>query len=66
MKYEISDIVQTKKKHVCGSDKWEVLRTGAEIKLKCLGCNREIMILKIDLEKRTKHIEKNVTYTRNK
>jgi len=59
MKYDLGDIVQTKKKHVCGSDRWVVQRTGAEIKLKCLGCNREIMILKIDLEKRTKNIEKN-------
>ena len=59
MKYEVNDIVLTKKKHVCGSDRWLVVRTGAEIKLKCFGCNREIMILKIDLEKKTKSIEKN-------
>lgn len=59
MKYEVGDIVQTKKKHVCGSDRWEVLRTGAEIKLKCIICSREIMILKIELEKITKNISKN-------
>jgi hypothetical protein len=59
MKYDVGDIVQTKKKHVCGSDRWEVLRTGAEIKLKCIICSREIMILKIELEKRTKNISKN-------
>ncbi|MBU1142458.1 MAG: DUF951 domain-containing protein [Firmicutes bacterium] len=54
MKYNIGDHIQTKKKHVCGSDEWEVLRTGAEIKIKCIKCNREIMVFKIELDKKVK------------
>ena len=54
MKYNIGDRIQTKKKHVCGSDEWEVLRTGAEIKIKCIKCNREIMVFKIELDKKVK------------
>lgn len=54
MKYNIGDHIITKKKHVCGSDEWEVLRTGAEIKIKCIKCNREIMIFKTELDKKIK------------
>jgi hypothetical protein len=52
MKYELHDIIQTKKNHVCGSNQWEVTRIGAEIKIKCLGCGREIIILKSLLDKK--------------
>ncbi|MDO9630011.1 MAG: DUF951 domain-containing protein [Acholeplasmataceae bacterium] len=54
MKYNIGDRIITKKKHVCGSDEWEVTRTGAEIKIKCVKCNREIMIFKTELDKKIK------------
>ena len=37
MKYSIGDHVLTKKKHVCGSNEWEVMRMGIDIKLKCSG-----------------------------
>lgn len=50
--YVLGQIIQTKKPHVCGSKDWEVLRTGVDIKLKCSGCGREIMMLKYELDKR--------------
>lgn len=55
MKYNIDDIIQTKKKHVCGSFEWKVARIGAEIKIKCLGCGREVLIFKADLDKKVKN-----------
>lgn len=58
MKYEINDVVTLKKKHVCGSYDWIILRTGIELKLRCAQCGREIMILKIDLDKKVKSIKK--------
>ena len=42
--YVIGDIVQTKKKHPCGSDKWEITRIGVDFKLKCLGCEHVIVL----------------------
>lgn len=60
MKYDVNDVVSLKKKHVCGSYDWIILRTGAELKMKCAQCGREIMILKIDLDKKIKAIKKNV------
>ena len=54
--YAVGDIIETKKNHPCGSNRWEVLRTGADIKLKCCGCGRLVMLSRVDAEKRTKRI----------
>jgi hypothetical protein len=57
MRYNVGDHLITKKKHVCGSDEWEVLRIGAEIKIKCVNCSRELMIFKAVLDKKIKTIK---------
>lgn len=54
--YKVNDILLFKKNHPCGSDKWKVLRIGADMKLICLGCNRIIMISRLDVNKRLKKI----------
>lgn len=56
LKYEANDIVSMKKGHPCGENKWEILRTGADIKLKCLGCDRQIWLTRIEFEKRVRKI----------
>ena len=53
--YVIGDIVQTKKKHPCGSDTWEITRIGVDFKLKCIGCGHIIMV---EREKALKMIKK--------
>lgn len=55
--YELNQIVETKKPHVCGSTKWKVIRTGASIKLECEGCKRVIMLDSFELDKRIKKIK---------
>ena len=50
----LGDIFELKKKHPCGSFKWEVVRTGADIKLKCLGCGHIIMLDRLELKKMIK------------
>ena len=52
--YSIGDIVETKKGHPCGSSEWEVLRTGADFKLRCMGCGRIIMLSYEDFKKRVR------------
>ena len=52
--YELDQIVKTKKPHVCGSNEWKVVRTGADLKLECVGCKRIIMIASYELDKRVK------------
>ena len=59
MEYNIGDIVRTKKQHPCGSKEWEVLRVGADFRLKCLGCEHQIMIARKVLEKNIKEVREN-------
>lgn len=50
----LGDIIQTKKKHPCGSDRWEITRIGADVKIKCTGCGRIVMLERGQFEKRYK------------
>lgn len=52
--YELNQIIKTKKPHVCGSNEWKVVRTGADIKLECTKCMRIIMLSSFELDKRVK------------
>lgn len=56
--YEVGDIVKLKKKHPCGSFEWEILRVGADFRLKCLGCAHQVMIARKLVEKNTKELRK--------
>lgn len=58
MDYEVGDIVKLKKKHPCGSFEWEILRVGADFRLKCMGCGHQIMIPRRQVEKNTKALTK--------
>lgn len=53
MNFEVGDIVKPKKQHPCGSSEWEILRVGADFRLKCMGCGHMIMVPR-------KLVEKNV------
>ncbi len=52
--YNIGDIIETKKDHVCKNNKWVVIRTGADIKLECMVCKRVIMVPMFELKKMIK------------
>lgn len=56
MEYKVGNIVKLKKAHPCGSNEWEILRVGADFRLKCLGCGHQIMIARRLVEKNTKEI----------
>ena len=43
-KFYVGDIVQLRKGHPCGSDQWEVMRTGMDFRMKCLGCGHVVML----------------------
>lgn len=58
IKYEVGDKIRMKKKHPCGSFEWEILRVGADFRLKCCGCGHQIMISRKIVEKNTKEIQK--------
>lgn len=54
--YKIGDIVKMKKQHPCGSDQWEILRTGMDFGIKCCGCGRFVMLPRPKFEKSVKAI----------
>lgn len=56
--FEIGNIVELKKNHPCGSNSWEIIRKGADFKIKCLGCGHIVMIERHKLEKLARRIMK--------
>lgn len=59
--YEVGDIVKLKKQHPCGSQEWEILRVGADFRLKCLGCGHQVMLARKLVEKNTRGLRKTNT-----
>ena len=59
MEYKLGDIVVTKKAHPCATrcDRWEIIRVGADIKIKCQGCGNVVMLSRHNFEKSVKKIE---------
>lgn len=54
--YKLGSIVIMKKPHPCGTNKWEIIRVGADIKIKCLECERTIMLPRIEFNKKLKKV----------
>ena len=50
----LGDIVQMRKPHPCGGDTWRVVRLGAEIGIRCLTCERKVMLPRSTFERRVK------------
>ena len=51
-------VVTLKKGHPCGSKEWEILRVGADFRLKCMGCGHQIMVARKLVEKNTRDLKK--------
>ncbi|NLB73276.1 MAG: DUF951 domain-containing protein [Firmicutes bacterium] len=56
MKFYLGDIVRLRKAHPCGSTDWEVMRVGADFRIKCLGCGRVLLISRSKFEKSVKQV----------
>ncbi|MGB9860129.1 MAG: DUF951 domain-containing protein [Moorellaceae bacterium] len=52
----LGDIIEMRKTHPCGSNRWEILRTGMDFRLRCLGCGRLVLIPRPKLEKSVKKV----------
>jgi hypothetical protein len=55
--FALGDTVRMKKQHPCGSYNWQVIRTGADVKIKCTGCGRIVMMPRLQFEKRMLRVE---------
>ncbi len=56
MDVRLNDILVMKKPHPCGSKQWLVLRTGADFRIRCIGCGHEVMQPRFKIEKNIRNI----------
>ena len=54
LEIKLGDIVRLKKQHPCGSYEWEVVRLGADIGIKCLKCQRRVLLERSIFERRVR------------
>ena len=55
-KYAVGDIVEMKKPHPCGEKRFKIIRTGTDIKLKCVGCDHLVMMPRPKFVKMLKYV----------
>lgn len=55
-KYQLGSIVIMKKGHPCGSNEWEIIRVGADIKIKCINCGRIVMLSRVEFDRKIKKV----------
>ena len=53
---KLGDVIETKKPHPCGGKTWEIVRTGADYKIRCRTCGRVVMLTPDDLKKRVRRV----------
>lgn len=56
LELRMGDVLKLKKPHPCGSDQWQVVRLGADIGVRCLGCGRQVLLNRFYLERRVKAV----------
>ncbi|MBE3594890.1 MAG: DUF951 domain-containing protein [Candidatus Carbobacillus altaicus] len=56
LKYALGDIVSLKKPHPCGMNRWEIIRMGMDIRIKCTGCGHSVLIPRATFEKKLKNV----------
>ncbi|MEV5114444.1 DUF951 domain-containing protein [Peribacillus frigoritolerans] len=55
--FNIDDVVEMKKVHPCGTYKWIIIRLGADIRIKCLGCNHSVLMSRREFERKVKKVQ---------
>ncbi|KFZ39392.1 MULTISPECIES: DUF951 domain-containing protein [Thermoactinomyces] len=54
--FGLGDIVEMKKPHPCGTNAWKVIRMGADIRMKCTGCDHSVLLPRSRFERRMKRV----------
>ena len=55
-KYDVGSIVIMKKPHACKTNEWTITRVGVDVKLKCNGCGHEIMLDRLEFERKLRSV----------
>lgn len=56
MDIRLGDILLMKKAHPCGGNRWLILRTGADFRLRCMTCGHEVMVPRHKAEKNIRSV----------
>lgn len=54
--YNLGDVVVMKKPHACGFNEWKIVRVGVDIKIQCVKCQREVMMDRLEFNKKLKKV----------
>lgn len=54
--FKLNDLVIMKKTHACGTNNWQIIRDGVDIKIKCVNCGREVMLDRLEFTKKLKKV----------
>ncbi len=61
MDVRVGDVLEMKKNHPCGTNRFEVLRIGMDFRLKCAGCGHEMMVPRVKIERNIRRIHREET-----
>lgn len=56
--YELHDKVEMKKAHPCGVNRWEIIRLGADIRIRCTGCDHLVLMPRREFDRKMKKVLK--------
>lgn len=54
--FDLNDVVEMKKAHPCGENKWRIIRMGMDIRIKCMGCAHSVMLPRREFQRKIKKI----------
>ncbi len=60
MNFEVGQVIKMKKQHPCGANAWEIIRVGADFRLRCTGCSHQVMLARKLVEKNFRGLIENV------
>ncbi len=60
MNFEVGQVIKMKKQHPCGENAWEIIRVGADFRLRCTGCSHQVMLARKIVEKNFRGFIENV------
>ena len=61
MDVRVGDILEMKKNHPCGNNRFLVLRSGMDIRIRCIGCGHEVMVPRVKAERNIRKIIREIT-----
>ncbi|WP_285856928.1 DUF951 domain-containing protein [Mesobacillus subterraneus] len=54
--FQLNDVVEMKKPHPCGTNKWKIIRLGMDIRIKCEGCQHSVLIPRKEFTRKVKKL----------